>query len=500
LDPIENMSHDHSRNLAEWALAAGRFFQSPQTKFIHLYYGESSDLRAQTIPIIENVLFVLALFRSRLVEQIQEGKGLLKQLLAFQQKQEEDLGNFPVYVHEYPICHDPALSIQLLAPFYWILKSFGHILGSDLKQQLEQTMCLALKYSIKAHQQKSFPYFLSVRLAAAQLTYGLLWDKEEWKQAGQAQMEQWASLQLEGWNTTKQLANILIGLQMVYPSLSNSPWRPLWKRMEETWHLQLACYMGPHVREWQEREEPQVNLYDLFGGFFSGQFSRRATLLSFHHLHGILIQPSADQFKLETEMFPIIVGSKQQAWQSVFHHDYGYTLLEKKGPFQPSIDKTETPFRFVWGDHHRLHSLVCQGGNIEKVKAWKEGDEIVILFDLREQRDDEVGGTPKSEIEFFVDIHPDIQFRVNGLDSNTFGLGESFQILFKDYFLTIIFELVQGEGDFFGHLMRGNRPSQVDLKGEKRFQAYDWTFFLRTIRRQNPCQIKATLSLKNQFA
>lgn len=495
LENSKETPSDLLKELSEWALAAGRFFQSAQTGFVHLYYGESEQ-RAQTIPLVENVLFILALFRSRLVEQVQEGKGLLKRLLAFQKQQAgDDYGNFPVYLHEYPFCQDPALGIQLLAPFYWILKQFGHILGVELKQQLEQAAHLVLEHSVRAHQTKVFPYSLAIRLAAVQLAYGLLWNKAEWYQVGKEQLEQLAQHQLDGWHTTRHLADILVGLQMVYPSLSDSPWSSLWQLMEQTWHAQLACYIGPCVREWQEREEPQVNLYDLFGGFLSGRFSRRASLLSYHHLHGILIQPSSDTFNLKSSSYVVERELKQQPWLTVYHLNWSYNLLEKNGPHQPTVDKTHTPYRFVWGDLHRLHSLVCQGGNIEKVEYRKENDSIILLFDLRDQPV-EKESAPKREIEFFVDFHPDIQFHLNGCAATTFELGQTFQLLFKEYCLSFTFELIQGEGNFLGHVMRSNRPSQTDIKGDKRFQAYDWTFFLRTIRRQKCCRLQARIAFE----
>jgi hypothetical protein len=494
LGQLENSKETPSdlfKGLCEWALAAGRFFQSAQTGFVHLYYGESEP-RAQTIPIVENALFILALFRSRLVEQVQEGKGLLKRLVAFQKQHiGDDFGNFPVYLHEYPVCQDPALGIQLLAPFYWILKQFGHILGPELKQQLKHAAHLVLEHSMRAQRTKNFPYSLATRLASAQLAYGLLWNKEELHQTGKEQLEQLAQRQLEGWHTTRHLADILVGLQMVYPSLSASPWSSLWLMMEQTWHPSLACYIGPCVREWQEREEPQVNLYDLFGGFFSGKFSRRASLLSYHHLHGILIQPSLDQFHYKSSPYIVEGKLKQQTWRTVYHPDWYYNLLEKNGPHQPTVDKTHTPYRFVWGDYHRLHSLVCQGGNIEKIEYLEDGS-IILLFDLRDQPAEEESA-PKREIEFFADFHPDIQFHLNGHAATTFELGQTFQLLFKKYCLSLTFELLQGEGNFLGHVMRSNRPSQVDVKGEKRFQAYDWNFFLRTIRRQGHCKLQVRI-------
>jgi hypothetical protein len=484
---------DLSKNLGEWALAAGRFFQSAQTRYVHLHYGEIEQ-KAQTIPLLENSLFIYALLRSRLVEQVQEAKGLLKGLLAFQNQQPGDaFGNFPTYLHEYPTCHDPLLGLQLLVPFYRILKQFHHILGTDLKQQLEKAARLTLEYSLRSYQVQPFPYSMAVRLAAAQWAYGLMWDNLPWQQAGKELLEQLAQRQLEGWHTTKHLSDILVGLQMVYPAISQTSWQPLWQRMEQTWHSPLACYMGPCVREWQENEEPQVNLYDLFGGFFAGQFSRRATLLTIHHLHGILIQPSTDKFR--ENLSSVVQGElKQQAWCTVSYPTYAYTLLEKKGPYQPAVDKTHTPFRFIWGDLHRLHSFVCQGGNIEKLEYDDQEQVIRLLIDLREKPPEEESA-PKREIEFFVDFHPDIQFHLNGQASNTFELGQKINFSLGQKQLSLVFDLLEGEGNFLGHIMRGNRPSQVNQKGDKRFHAYDWTLFLRTIRRQPLCKLQVSLHL-----
>ncbi|MFI0435651.1 MAG: hypothetical protein ACH350_08020 [Parachlamydiaceae bacterium] len=504
MEHVKEIALDLSKGLGEWALAAGRFFQSAQTHFLHLYQ-EESDPRAQTIPLFENTLFVLALFRSRLVEQIQEGKGVLRRLLAFQKKDDSlDQGNFPLYLHQYPHCQDPALALLLLAPFYWILKQFGHVLGADLRSELEGSARLALDHSLRSHQEKTFPYHLAVRLAAAELAYGLMWNDSEKMIAGQHALEQLAEDQLKGWNTTKQLADILVGLQMVYPSLAQSPWSPLWKKMKETWHPTLASYLGPCLREWQNGEEPQVNLYDLFCGFFSGHFSKRATLLNRHHLEGILIQPPLigekgtplDTFHFSAPPFSIDGEFKQQVWRTLVYSNHACHLLEKKAPLAPTLDKTYTPIRLVWGDLQRFHSFVCQGGNVEKCNFYEDGSRLTMEFSLADQSMEEGEGEQKKEIEFFMDIHRDIQFHINGLPATTFCLGETLDILFKRHRLSLVFDLIEGKGDFLGHIMLGNRPSQIDLKGEKRFQAYDWTIFLRTIRRQTGCRFRLQLTFE----
>lgn len=481
---------DLSRKLNEWAIATGRYLQSAQTQYVHCFEKEMLQ-GAQTIPIVENVLFILALFRSRLLEQIQEGKILLKKLLAFQNLQDgESHGNFPIYLHQYPMCEDPNLVLQLIVPFYWILKQFGHILGHDLRKELEKAARLALENGCRMHQAKPFPYSFAVRLAAAKYSFGCLWENSLLQLEGKSEFELLEKYQLEGWQTTFHLGELLVALQMVYPSLKNSPWKPLWNHIEQTWHFTTGCYAGPCIREWQEGEEPQPNLYDLYGGFFSGQFSQRSTLLRAYHLQGVLIQPSHDQFDFSS--FILINGEqKKQNWQTVHQSDWALTLLEKKEPIHPSKEKTFVPFRYIWGDLQRMHSFICEGGSYDKVEYQINDNSFQLIYHFIKHQDE----SPEREVEFFVDYHPEFSFTFNNQATTTFELDQLIVFNLGKQRLSIIFELLQGEGEFLGHLMRGNRPSQLNCKDKNRFQAYDWTFFLRTIRRQPTCQIKVLLSL-----
>ncbi len=493
------LASDLLKTLNEWALAAGRSLQSEQTGYVHYYYGDKGLAHDHTIPLVENSLFILALLRSRLIENIQEAKALLKRLLAFQSPlTSEGLGNFPLYLHDYPLCQDTTIALQLLAPFYWILKHFGHILGADLKQQLEQAAHRALEFSMHMHTNKSFSYAWNVRLAAAQKAYGDLWERSNWIEEGKNQLEKLSHGQLEEWYTTKQLGDLLIGLQMAYPSLQNSPWHSLWQRLEKTWHQATGCYVGPCIREWQEREEPQPHVYDLYAGYFAKQFAKRITVLRPYHLYAALIQPSSDQFN--ALLYPLQVEGqvKHQAWQLRNEETWCYTVLEKKDAVNnPSMDKTYTPFRLVWGDLHVAHTIVCQGGRYEHVTYQCDKQNIQLVFqlgaDIPQERE------KSREIEFFVDVQPDVQFTLDHAPqaATTFELGQSIQLTFGSQRFSLVFSLLEGEGDFLGHLMRGNRPSQIDLKGEKRFHAYDWTFFLRTVRRQGPCRVQAKLTIEN---
>ena len=97
------------RKMSEMALTAFRKRLSPQTGWIHLFIENALDARQDSIPLVENFLYVHALFRSKIAVNIQEGKALLERILAF-----EVSGNFPLYLHDYPSCHDPKLSSYFL--------------------------------------------------------------------------------------------------------------------------------------------------------------------------------------------------------------------------------------------------------------------------------------------------------------------------------------------------------------------------------------------------
>lgn len=433
------------------------------------------------------------------MEQAREAKALLDRLLGFQNLHEtEGCGNFPIYLHEYPVCGNDTTGLQLLTPFYWILHHFGTVLGALLKAKLEQSARLALSHSLEAHRQKNFPYFFAVRLAAAQFAYGSLWNQEEWREEGREQLQELSKSQLDGWTSSKQLGELLLGLQMVYPSLSNSQWLPLWRRMEQTWHVQTASYIGPFIREWQEGEEPQPHLYDLLAGYFSGHFSRRATLLRPYHLYGALIPSTTDRFQLSPYPSSVQGQFKEQSWRIVrYQGGAAATLMQKKEPSHPSVEKTFTPFRFIWGDLHRVHSFVCQGGSFDQVEYIEKGPCTELIFDLHDIPPEEPV-KQKREIEFFVDFHPGVQFTINNRSSSTFELGQEMKITMGNYELILVFDLLDGEGDFLGHVMRGNRPSQMDIKGDMRFQSYDWTFFVRTIRRRNRCRLRASLTFSSE--
>lgn len=116
------------RKLLDLALEAGRLYQSSHTGFIHLCHeGAPHD----TIPLLENFCFALALLRSRQADHVTEARDLIKKLCAF-----EVSGAFPFYLHHYPACFNEKESQKIYAPLYWINRLFGHLIDLPLNEIL----------------------------------------------------------------------------------------------------------------------------------------------------------------------------------------------------------------------------------------------------------------------------------------------------------------------------------------------------------------------------
>ncbi len=217
------------------------------------------------------------------------------------------------------------------------------------------------------------------------------------------------------------------------PQTSSSPKTP-----EEWADLLLLCQIKgapiPEVpynlysflgSQKQDKLEPAVTLFDLYMGALYGTFSSRALQDHPVHLKASLIRPFAEQRPLSTDTF------------------------------------VATPQGYFWGDAKHTHSCV-----LETKGKLQEG-----IFHLPETfAPDDI------EIAFYCDAHPDNNILVNGKKATTFQLGDTITI---GKALSLQFNRA-GEGDFFGHIHPGNRPSQL---APHKFEAYDWKIALRTLRR-----------------
>nr|QIQ10889.1 hypothetical protein OJOKFFHK_00032 [uncultured bacterium] len=303
-----NDSTESMRLLLELALNSGKKRKSDQTGYLHHCYHLNEHESHLPIPLVENFMFALALLRSRLIENIQEAKTVLEGLLHFQNTNPQDLsyGNFPIYLHEFPNCKDRFIGIQVASVIYWILRQFHQVIGQDLKKRLEESLVLSVKHALHTYQEKPSTYPTAVKIAATAIAAGHLLGNNQLECDGSAMLEHLReNLDELSLYSPTSLGALVTSLMMVYPILKNSPWKFLWELCQSTWHQGTASYAGPAFREWQQKGEPQVTLYDLICGYLSNAFSDRALKEAPVHLEAVLIPFTDERFELPSYPFEI---------------------------------------------------------------------------------------------------------------------------------------------------------------------------------------------------
>lgn len=478
------------KQLNDLAVTAGRKRQSIHTGFVHHLYQDSDEDVKDTIPIAENLFFVLALLRTKNSEQILEAKNLLERLLFFQNAE----GNFPIYIHDYPNCKDRFLGAQLLPCYFYILSEFHTVLGSDLKKRLEDVIRKLLEYNLK-HISDKTSYSIVLKIAASAKGFGILLHDASLEQKGDRLLNQLHDLGLHSsWLIPSSIADICIALQMVYTFIQKSPWMDFWQHLINTWHRPTYSYAGPGLKQYQKGDEPQSTLYDLFLGYFSQGFAKRSLIDAPYHLQAVLVRPTEEVLPLVQYPLKIENVLNESRWFIYQQDQFAYSLIEKKALQNPAFENGFHPLNIIWGDRERVHSFVCQNGNFDSFNFYPENHKIEFMIDLAQNS--ELENREKSrELAFFFDIDPEIDMTIHGEKATTFDLNEEFILKTAKMQLSLTVVLEKGEGQFLGHLMQGNRPSQIQLKGTNRFKAYDWQLFFRTLRRSTPCHLKARLHI-----
>ncbi|MCE5317212.1 MAG: hypothetical protein LLG04_07605 [Parachlamydia sp.] len=475
--------NDLMRKLIDMAVSTGRKRQSKQTGYVHYHYHEEEP--HQTIPIAENLYFALALFRTRTVENIEEAKTLLERLLHFQNPQE---GNFPIYLHEYPACPNRYTGVQLLIPLYWITAQFQHILGNGLKQRLDQSVRQLLRYCIETDAKAALPPQIALKMAAAIHSFGKLWGDDALYSQGQDRLAKIsADLDSFAWKSPSQISDMLPALHLIAPVLENSPWHPIWEWLEQTWHRHLLAYVGPAALQWQEGREPQATLYDLCMGTLSGALSTRALQDSIVHLQAALIQPTEE--KLPPAIYP-------RRFPDMFQHaKYAISVINQESEWPKATDRSFHRLHISWGTPKQLHTLVCPGGNIVQC-AFQHSDNGVEMVTTLGAPQPEAEREKARELCFYINQEAVKKITVGDLPATTFRMSDTTIIQSDVITIRFSFKQISGNGDFLGHIMPGNRPAQLCLKGANRYHAFDWQLFLRTLRRSDECRIQATLEIE----
>lgn len=480
------------KRIIEMAVAAGRKRQIDQTGYIHLSYKALPEEVNYPIPIVENVLFALSLCRTKTVEGVTEAKTLIEKLLYFQNREgTESDGNFPVYLHEYPECKDWYNSVHLIPPFYWLLAQFPQVLGQELRLKLEDAAKRILSHLLRTVEVRGGPEGIRFMVAAGALAFGKLFNDQHFRSFGEEALKEFMFMS-PLWFQPRFLGEMLAGLQMIEADFTSIAWQPFWEHLNTVWHSQIGAYVGPAFYDLQKGEEPAAFLYDLYMGFITRCYSKHALKDSETHLYAALIQPFTHS--LPPKEFPFVCQGelKGQAWSLRQSAHFAVALIEQVELFNPMLHKGFCPLRIVWGTPERIHTLVSQGGNSRRMDFKEKEGVIELDFTLDEDLEPE-DREKNRDLTFFCDLQDGIKYAVNGMPATTFKLDDCVKVLTPGLNFELKFAAEEVEGQFLGHIMRGNRPSQVSVKGVNRFAAFDWQIFLRALRRSGKSNIRVKL-------
>lgn len=345
----------HSLNLA---LKTGRFLQRKQTGFIHLCYESEDLLTHDTIPILENALFALALFRTRMTDQVLEGKALIEKLLKFEVE-----GNFPIYLHQFPKMEDPYLGLRIIPILFWILADFSSVIGG-LKKELEECMH---RIVLKAHLLPILPQWAKGRLLALEGKIG----------APPQKLQEWEEM--------------LISLQMAEKKGADAGVTDLLEQACSLWHQELFLYIGPCLRRQQQGGEVEPSLFDLFLSEWQNRFSSRD--LHKVDLFGALIRPLSFTPSFEKRIGPYIRFDQEaecpffMAWkgEEITHtfvlakrhlrvEGNGEKLTLQYPEELPESDEKSFELNFFL-NHHEDHAIFVNG---KKATLFHLGDQVEI--------------------------------------------------------------------------------------------------------------------------
>ncbi|MCB1112613.1 MAG: hypothetical protein H7A37_07900 [Chlamydiales bacterium] len=484
--------------LTALAIEAGRHLQSQQTGFIHFNYGAQPGEPHDTIPFYENLLFALALFKSRTLEQGTEAALLLDRLVSFQSAS----GNFPLYLHDFPNCQDRFLAARSLLPLAILIKEYSkpiETLSSDgsLLEQVKQAALNAARYSLDAFHRTEPQYHNAITLAVGAVMLGSLLQKSDIEESGKNILEKLRQYgPVTAWYIPKQMGEILTALTWHYPDISTSPWRQLFEHAARFCHPRLRCYCGPAFCDFLDGAEPEASLLDLF--LVGDTIPTRISNAEMTCLRGIIV-PSA------MKLLPDIEKSLES--EDIVEGLRAMTVITPNGAVQCiERPKAETipnyrghhPFRIVWGAEDGIHSIAAQCSYDVTATYRKEDDDTYsILFDLQHlPQDDEREN--QTEVVFYADRHEKLQILVDDVKATCFNLDDKVLVENETKAIEISFNVVDGDGEFSGHIMPGNRLSQKAAKGTNRFAAYDWMITLRTLRRSSNCRIEAKVTIKDK--
>lgn len=417
------------------SLTATKQFLNPQTHYVHYYY--HGEPPYYTAPVYENLCAILALFKTREKEEVEKGIEWLSRILHFQNAD----GFFPVYIHEYPAVKDHMAGVYHLKPLMQIEEQFKTVIPyrDNLKKAINR-----LKEATKNFYLEKKPQgFIAYQLYQLMPEIGPV------------------PLDFPRWMGSTHLAERLLQNE-------GEEW------LKIVWHTPSQNYVGPSFRERQEGYAPEITNLHLILGI-------APKVLSPHHIQASLFNrtiepPSFKDFDLEEE-------TDGYRWAVRHREKYAFSVMDKKEPSPLYNQPGCQLFRLIAGDH----SWVLEGSEVDQCRfeMRENGVDLYLVLPKTVDLDDR---EKQRELTFYCDDKMEV-IPEKG-KSTLFYMDETLLFKTEDQTFKLRLSVETGKGDFAGHLIKENRPSQII-----KTHVFDRGVALRTLRRDADLVIKASITL-----
>lgn len=204
--------------------------------------------------------------------------------------------------------------------------------------------------------------------------------------------------------------------------------------------------------------------------------------IPYNRLLQLFLGENEIQERGEPQALPIeYVLAEKDGLRGRLLHDHIHQLYSALlYPFSSSIEVNEP---YIW----QKNRLLWKGESVHSLYGVHVGE---TLFQL--PAGVEIGRDDLFEVLTYCDISHETKLTINGQKGMVFSLGDQVEIHTPSMTVKLCFELVEGTGDFCGHISRANRPGQIANQGAHQYAAYDWQIGIRTLRRAGNCIIKCT--------
>jgi hypothetical protein len=439
---------------------------SNYTGYIHHNYGVMAITR-DTIPLNENLCYILALLRTCNIDNFYKAQNLLDKILPFQNTDRKDrlYGGFVKYLHEYPNCYDISVCMNIAVSLMMIYHQIKKLVKLPYKEKIKTSIDILLQYIANNYNKKNVAktYLLSCMEGC--------WYNKPMKDI--TCKGYWDNI------SSDDADNILLSMQLLCLFNKKEIADKIYYKFINHFHPIFKIFAGQFVNEYQHGYFFKLTLCDLFFIDDIKSMVRKIPNEADIWMRAPLLYYFYNDFdNTKNTITPPPMCCYEQY--------YSTFLLDRKNTADVNYNHI---MRVVWKDDDNFYSLVANNDKYFSA-AEKTGSGAELLFNVT--KDDLVDD--EFIISLYIEDHPGTYVLVNDRKATVFRVEEDV-ITIKTPKVTATLKLrVNGDAVLLGHIFKSNRPSQL-LNIKKSKDAFDWMIGVRCVNTLSDFDVKLALSL-----